>query len=407
MPNSRSVTPGAAPAAIPFFRSPFCNDPEVTGRITRACADVLRSGVYVLGPQVRAFEASMSALLGAREVVAVNSGSDALCLALAALGVGTLGGGSADDEVVLPAYTFVACAEAVLAAGARPVFVDCDASGFLPSLEAHQAARGVRTRAVLAVGLFGDASALPALAAYCREQGLWLVEDIAQCLGASCTAPDGTARLAGTWGDAAAMSFYPTKTLGAVGDAGAMAFADARHARQARLLRNHGHEANEHLCLGRNSRMDELQAALLQIALETFPLALARRRQIASRYLAAWAALPRLTLPQDHEGHAWNYFVVTLESGGQRDALADALAREGVATRIYYSAPLHHHRALAPLHDGRALPRSEHLAQCSLALPLYPALNDGEIDRIIDVLPGALDQAMWAAATIAGSAPLR
>lgn len=367
--------------------------------MTRACADVLRSGVYVLGPQVRAFEASLSAMLGAREVVAVNSGSDALCLALSALGVGTLGGGRADDEVLLPAYTFVACAEAVLAAGARPVFVDCDASGFLPSLEAHQAARSVRTRAVLAVGLFGDASSLPALAAHCREQGLWLVEDIAQCFGASSTARDGTTRPAGTWGDAAAMSFYPTKTLGAAGDAGALAFADARHARQARRLRNHGHEANEHVCLGRNSRMDELQAALLHVALESFPQALARRRQIAARYLAAWAALPTLTLPHDHAGHAWNYFVVTLGSGAQRDALADALAREGIATRVYYPAPLHRHRALAPLHDGQALPRSERLAQCSLALPMYPALNNDDIDRIVDILPVALGHAARTAAT--------
>lgn len=399
------MTPATATAAIPFFRSPVRDDPEMLAHMTRACADVLRSGVYVLGPQVHAFEASLSAMHDGREVVAVNSGSDALCLALAALGVGTLGGGGADDEVILPAYTFVACAEAVLAAGARPVFVDCAASGFLPSLEAHHAARGERTRAVLAVGLFGDASALPALAAYCRQQGLWLVEDIAQCFGASSTATDGTTRLAGTWGDAAAMSFYPTKTLGAAGDAGALAFADARHARQARLLRNHGHEGNEHLCLGRNSRMDELQAALLHLALAAFPQALARRREIAARYLAAWTALPGLTLPHDHAGHAWNYFVVTLGARAQRDALADALAREGVATRVYYPAPLQHHRALAPLHDGRALPRSEHLAQCSLALPLYPALNDDDINRIIDVLPVALGHATRAAATPAGAAP--
>lgn len=397
------MTPNTARAAIPFFRSPLCDDPDLAARMTRACADVLRSGVYVLGPQVRAFEASLSAMLGAREVVAVSSGSDALCLALAALGVGTLGGGRADDEVMLPAYTFVACAEAVLAAGAQPVFVDCDASGFLPSLEAHRAAHGGRTRAVLAVGLFGDASGLPALAAYCRMHGLCLVEDIAQCLGASCAAPGEPARMAGTWGDAAAMSFYPTKTLGAAGDAGALAFADARHARQARLLRNHGHEANEHLCLGRNSRMDELQAALLQIALETFPEALARRRRIASRYLAAWAAMPGLTLPPDHAGHAWNYFVVTLDSGAHRDALADTLAQEGIATRVYYSTPLHRHRALATLHGGASLPRSERLAQCSLALPLYPALNEGEINRIVDILPRALRRATVAAAMTARS----
>lgn len=394
------MTPDDARPAIPFFRSPVCDDPDMAERMARACAEVLRSGEYVLGPQVRAFEASLSAMLDAREVVAVNSGSDALGLALAALGVGTLGGGRADDEVLLPAYTFVACAEAVLAAGARPVFVDCGASGFLPSLEAHRAAHGARTRAVLAVGLFGDASGLPALAAYCRALGLWLVEDIAQCLGASCAAPGEPARMAGTWGDAAAMSFYPTKTLGAAGDAGALAFADAQHARQARRLRNHGHEAGEHLCLGRNSRMDELQAAVLQVALATFPQALARRREIAARYLAAWTAVPGLTLPRDHAGHAWNYFVVTLDGNERRDALANALAREGIATRIYYPAPLHRHHALAALHAGPALPHSERLAQCSLALPLYPALSEAEIDRIVDILPAALRHATLATTTV-------
>ena len=377
----------SAARPIPFFRA-GASDAEMAERMTQACGEILRSGVYVLGPQVHALETGLSALLDGREVVAVNSGSDALVLALATLGVGTLGGGSADDEVILPAYTFVACAEAVIAAGARPVFVDCAPDDFLPALEHHRQALTPHTRAVLAVGLFGDASHIPELAAFCHAHGLRLIEDIAQCLGAAVTAQDRRPRAAGTWGHASAMSFYPTKTLGAAGDAGALAFADARHARQARLLRNHGYDAGLHRCLGRNSRMDELQAGLLQIALAEFPRALARRRWIAGRYLAAWADAP-LRLPGDAFGHAWNYFVVTLASGERRDALAAALAAQGIATRVYYPLPLHRHHALAALHGSRALPHSEHHAQCTLALPMYPALSDAEVDRVIDAVRAA------------------
>lgn len=377
--------------AIPFFRAD-ASDPALAERMTQACGEILRSGVYILGSQVQALEASLSALLEEREVVAVNSGSDALVLALAALGVGTLGGGSANDEVILPSYTFVACAEAVLAVGARPVFVDCTTDSFSPGLEAYHQAVGPHTRAVLAVGLFGDASHIPALAAFCRTHGLLMIEDIAQCLGAAATDEDGTTRLAGTWGDACAMSFYPTKTLGAAGDAGALAFADPRHARQARRLRNHGHEAGVHHCLGRNSRMDELQAGLLRIALEEFPRALARRRQIARRYLAAWGGAP-VHLPRNNAGHAWNYFVLRFDSNEQRDAMAADLAARGIATQVYYRHPLHQHPALVATHGARRLPQSESHARRTLALPMYPALRDEEVERVVE----AVAAARWAA----------
>lgn len=371
-------------AAIPFFR-PDASDPALAERMTQVCGDILRSGVYVLGPQVQALEVGLSALLEGREVVAVNSGSDALVLSLAALGVGTLGGGSADDEVILPSYTFVACAEAVLAVGARPVFVDCAAGSFLPGLPAHRQALGPRTRAVLAVGLFGDASHIPALADFCQAHGLLLIEDIAQCLGATGTGADGTTRQAGTWGDACAMSFYPTKTLGAAGDAGALAFADGRHAQQARRLRNHGHDAGVHHGLGRNSRMDELQAGLLRVALERFPLALARRRQIAQAYISAWDGAPA-RLPRNDAGHAWNYFVLRFESKARREAVAAELAAQAIATQVYYRQPLHQHPALVALQGSKNFPFSESLAECSLALPLYPALRDDEVQRVVEAV---------------------
>jgi dTDP-4-amino-4,6-dideoxygalactose transaminase len=358
-------------------------------RQIQACATVLRSGVYVLGPQVRAFEARLSDLLQERETVAVKSGSDALLLAFKSLGVGGAAGGHPEDEVLLPSYTFAACAEAVVAAGARPVFVDSADDDFLAPLAHFRNARTPRTRAILAVGLFGDPTGLPELAAYCRDEQLHLIEDVAQCLGASACGEDGRAQPAGSWGDAAAMSFYPTKTLGAAGDAGALAFKNPRHAEKARLLRNHGYQDGLHACLGQNSRMDELQACLLQVALDDFPAAIARRRAIAARYLEAWAGCP-MQLPRDAAGHAWNYFVVVLRSPRERNALAVQLATKGIDTRVYYEQPLHLHEALRQWQGASALPNSERLARCSLALPLYPMLGDDEVEYIIHAVRHAV-----------------
>jgi dTDP-4-amino-4,6-dideoxygalactose transaminase len=369
---------------IPLFRPAAASQP-MAARLGQLCADVLQSGVYILGPQVEALEMRLSGLLKGRETVAVGSGSEALLLAFQSLGIGSAGGGAAQDEVLLPSYTFVACAEAVLAAGARPVFVDSAADDFLPPLPHFRAARTPRTRAVLAVGLFGDPTGLPELAAYCRGERLHLIEDVAQCLGAHIGNAAGRIEPAGSWGDAAAMSFYPTKTLGGAGDAGALAFRDPRHAQRARLLRNHGWHDGLHHCLGHNSRMDELQACLLNAALDDFPAAMARRRAIAARYLAAWSDCP-MRLPRDAPGHAWNYFVVALPGRRERDRFAARLAAAGIATRIYYERPLHRHEALRAWRGAHALPHSEQLSDRSLALPLYPMLGDDEVDYVIRVV---------------------
>jgi dTDP-4-amino-4,6-dideoxygalactose transaminase len=372
---------------IPLFRPAMAGETEAA-RLSQALAAVLRSGVYILGPQAGAFETRLSGLLDGRETVAVGSGSEALLLAFKSLGVGCAGGGDALDEVLLPAYTFVACAEAVIAAGARPVFVDSAPGDFLPALADFRNARTPRTRAILAVGLFGDASGLPELAAYCRSEGLLLVEDVAQCLGAHATDGARTGN-AGTWGDAAAMSFYPTKTLGAAGDAGALAFRNPEHARKARLLRNHGYDDGLHHCLGHNSRMDEMQACLLNAALDDFAQHVERRRDIAARYLAAWAELP-MRLPRASAGHAWNYFVIGFDGSCEREAFAAQLAEAGVASRVYYEQPLHRHEALRPWHGTGSLPNSERLAACSIALPLYPMLGDDEIGYVIDAVRQAI-----------------
>jgi dTDP-4-amino-4,6-dideoxygalactose transaminase len=227
------------------------------------------------------------------------------------------------------------------------------------------------------------------LAAYCRDEKLLLVEDVAQCLGASVFGANGQAQPAGSWGDATAMSFYPTKTLGAAGDAGAVAFKDPRHAEKARLLRNHGYEDGRHLFLGHNSRMDELQACMLLVALDHFDEAIARRQAIASRYLDGLAEC-RLQLPRKVAGHAWNNFVIALDSPQTRQHVAAQLSESGVSTRIYYEQPLHQHEALRRWRGSEPLPHSERLAGCSLALPLYPLLSDEEVDYTAQALRRAV-----------------
>lgn len=361
---------------VPIFRSSVMSGGTIDA-VVHACEQVLRSGAYVLGANVASLELALSRSLDGREVVALNSGSDALKIALQSLAVGSAGGGSADDEVILPSYTFAACMEAVLAAGAVPVLVDSAPDGFAPDLEAWRRARSERTRAAMGVGLFGDPSGLAALASWCRGESIYFIEDIAQCYGAT-----DRGQPAGTWGDVATMSFYPTKTLGAAGDAGACAWKNPAHAHRARLLRNHGFDGQRHIAFGHNSRMDELQAAVLKVMLDRLPEALERRRYIARRYLQAFAGIG-LELPGDLPGHAWNNFIVLANSSSQRAQLAQDLSVQGVATRIYYPDPLHRQAPFVERFGTRPLPHCEGLADRSLALPLYPALTQEDVAHVI------------------------
>ncbi|WP_342132884.1 DegT/DnrJ/EryC1/StrS family aminotransferase [Hydrogenophaga sp. OTU3427] len=361
---------------IPFFRSPWQAGPGAEA-LTRAWSGVLADGQYILGPQVARFEAALGACLGGQAVAGVNSGTDALVLALQVLDL------SPGDEVVLPSYTFFACLEAVWRVGAVPVLCDARPDDFLAGDAEIAACVTSRTRAVLAVPLFGDASALPGIAALCRERGLMLVEDAAQALGARVPQPGGSEALAGTLGDLSTFSFYPTKTLGAVGDAGALTSRHGALLARARILRNHGVDAGLHHHLGLNSRMDELQAVVLQAGLLALPGWLAQRQAIAQRYLAGLADAPGVTPPRDTPGHAWNYFVLRHP---QRDTLRQRLAEHGIASKVYYDRALHAQPAYLARGAPVRLPHAESHAGRALALPLYPGLTEAEVARVIDAV---------------------
>ncbi|MFP8778239.1 DegT/DnrJ/EryC1/StrS family aminotransferase [Hydrogenophaga sp. RWCD_12] len=366
---------------VPFFRSPW-QEPEASVRVITAWSRVLGSGNYILGPSVQRFETALAQRLGLGGVVGVNSGTDALVLALRLLNLEPC------DEVVLPGYTFFACFEAVVRVGAVPVLCDCATDDFIAGAQQVAARLTPRTRAVLAVPLFGDASALPGIAALCRERGIPMVEDAAQALGARAWSETRGWVPAGAWGDLGTMSFYPTKTLGATGDAGALGSPHADLINRARSLRNHGLQGLAHADVGLNSRMDALQAEVLQIGLEQLDTWLAGRQTIARRYLTGLSGLPDIVLPADREGHAWNYFVLRC---AQRDDLQARLAAAGVDTKIYYERPIHEQPAWLARFGAMDLPIASSNARQSLALPIFPGMQDVEVERVIAAVRQAVE----------------
>ena len=335
---------------------------------------VLASGRYVLGPEMEALERELAAMTGSRHAVAVNSGTDALLLALVAAGIGE------GDEVIVPGFTFFATAEAATHARATPVFVDIDEKTF--NVDVEDVARHLtpRTRAVIPVHLFGQCADMVALDALCRERGIVVIEDCAQALGA-----DYEGRNACTWGAFGCLSFYPTKNLAAAGDAGMVMCADAEHARRLRMLRHHGSERTyEHRCVGYNSRLDELQAAVLRVKLAHLARFDAVRLRNAALYRQRLAGA-NVVLPWEHGRGRHVYHQFTIRSP-RRDAIRDALAAQGIATGVFYPQPVHRQPAYSAGYAGVALPRSERASAEVLSLPVHPFLDEAAIERVCEVI---------------------
>jgi dTDP-3-amino-3,4,6-trideoxy-alpha-D-glucose transaminase len=324
-----------------------------------AIAAVLDGGRFVLGEQVERFEAEFAAYCGAGHAVGVASGTDAIAIALRAVGV------APGDEVVIPANTCAPTAAGVEAAGAVPVLADVDPRTWTLSAEAAAAVVGPRTRAIVPVHLYGLCADVDAL----RELGLPVVEDAAQAHGAELRG-----RRAGTLGDAAAFSFYPTKNLGALGDGGAVVTTSAEVAVRARALRAYGErERYRSEEPGWNSRLDELQAALLRVQLPHLEAWTERRRAIAARYGGE---------EPDGFRHARHLYVVRTPD---RDAFRARLAERGVETLVHYPRAIHEQPAYARLgHPGLA-ESERHVREC-VSLPLYPELRDDEVDAVAEAL---------------------
>lgn len=331
--------------------------PEIDAAVGR----VLAGGRYILGHEVEAFESEFAAFLGVDHVVGVASGTDALLLALRALGVGP------GDEVITVSHTAVATVAAIEHSGATPRFAEIDPSTYLLDPGALSAVITSRTRAVVPVHLYGRAVDMDKLLPIAREHGLVVVEDCAQAHGARYQG-----RMVGTFGDAAAFSFYPTKNLGALGDGGAVATDRSDVAERVRLLRQYGwRERYVSDIAGYNSRLDELQAAVLRVRLRHLAAENDARRRLAAVYDAMLADLPlRVPVTGDAVEHVYHLYVISHE---RRDSLAAYLQSQGVATAIHYPVPVHLQAAYMRLGYGRgSLPHSESAAQTVLSLPMYP-----------------------------------
>jgi dTDP-4-amino-4,6-dideoxygalactose transaminase len=356
---------------------------EVEAEVRQGFDAVLATTAFINGPQVADFETRFAAYMQVDHCVGVANGTDALEIALRAAGIG------AGDEVIIPANTFIATAEAVVRAGARPVLVDVEPDTLLMSPDACAAAVGPRTAAVMPVHLYGQMPQLDAISKVAADAGLALIEDAAQAQGAR-----QAGRSAGSFGLAAGTSFYPGKNLGAYGDGGAVLTNSADVAREARLMANHGSARRyEHERFGFNSRLDTLQAVVLTAKLERLDRWNANRQDAARRYAELLAGEERITLPVTAPGndHVWHLFVIQVD---ERDRIVGELGQAGIGAAIHYPVPVHRQPAFADLDPGTgSFPVTEASAARILSLPLHPHLLPADVERVAEVLLGALPRA--------------
>jgi dTDP-4-amino-4,6-dideoxygalactose transaminase len=350
----------------------------LAAELTAALAALLDSGQFVLGREVERFEEAAAALTGARHAIGVSSGTDAILLALMALDIGP------GDEVLCPSFTFFATAGCVARVGGKPVFVDSCPASF--NIDTEDAARRVtpRTKAIMPVHLYGQTVDMRAIRELANAYGLRVIEDAAQAIGATFEGQP-----AGSMGDFGTFSFFPTKNLGALGDAGLLITSDDELARRARLLRNHGAEQQYfHKLIGGNFRIDGLQAAFLNVKLPHLAGYTARRRENAAYYNSALATLngEALQLPVEllENYHVWNQYTVRV-GNQQRDSLRRFLGEQGIGTGVYYPVPLHRQECFATAATP-SLPVAERLARECLSLPVFPELTSEQRAMVVEAV---------------------
>ncbi len=360
--------------AVPLF-DPQAPLVPLRDELRAAIDGVLEDGRFILGPQVEAFDEEFAAHVGSRHAIGCANGTDAIVLALAALGVG------AGDEVVVPSFTFYASVEPIVLLGATPVFCDVDPATFLVTPESVKAAMTPRTKAVIAVHLFGNVAPIAEIAA---AAGVPVVEDAAQAAGSI-----GSAGRPGALGEIATFSFYPSKNLGAFGDGGAVTTSDDELAALVRTLRFHGSQDKvTYTHVGWNSRLDELQAAILRVQLPHLEAWAAHRAQVGDWYADAGLG-EHVTLPEATPGTraAWHLYVVR---AAEPDALAERLHVAGIGCRGYYRVPVHQQPVgVARGWSSAQLPGTDEAARTHLALPISAAMTREQVDEVVAAVASA------------------
>ena len=345
-----------------------------------AILSVAKSGKYIMGEAVSTFARLLEAYTKSPYAIPCGNGTDALQLAMMGLQL------KPGDEVLIPAFNYIAAAEAAMLLGLSPKFVDVSPSDFNAHAEHFEAAITPKTRALVAVHLYGQCSDMEGILKLAERHSLFVIEDTAQAFGSRYRFSDGSEKAAGTMGDVGTLSFFPAKNLGAMGDGGAMLATDKKLADRLRILTIHGQQTRYYFdVIGTNSRLDTMQAAILNVKLKYFDSEIKQRRLLAKRYLAAFEGVKELTLPHEQKNvfHTYNQFTVIVE-GGHRNALREHLSKAGIATLVYYPESIDHHKAFAHLPINEKLVFSHSLPKKIVSIPLYPYLETKEQDHVIE-----------------------
>ena len=352
---------------------------RIKAEIDTGIQEVLDSAAFIRGPKVAAFQEHLEAYTGAKHVIPVGNGTDALQIALMGLGL------QPSDEVITPTFTFIATAEVVALLGLTPVVVDVDWDTMNMDIDSVRRAITPRTKAIVPVHLFGQCADMQAIMDLAREKHIYVVEDACQAIGARFTFANGETKQAGTIGDIGCTSFFPSKNLGCYGDGGAIFTNDDALAERMRAIANHGSRVRYHHDeVGVNSRLDSIQAAILDAKLPHLDEYIAARQKAAAYYDKAFANCEQLLIPgrQAHSTHVFHQYTLRVV-GADRDALRESLAQAGIPAMIYYPVPLHRQQAYRdPRYQEGDFPVAERLAACVLSLPMHTELDEEQLSYI-------------------------
>ena len=356
---------------------------KIKSEIDHAVISCIESTNYIKGPEVNIFENTLSGYLKVNHTIGCGNGTDALQIALMAIDL------REGDEIIIPAFTYVATAEAIALLGLTPVMVDVDYDSFNISIDEIENAISSKTKAIVPVHLYGQSANMEKIMQIAEKYNLYVIEDNAQALGAETIFSDGTRKKTGTIGHIGCHSFFPTKNLGCFGDGGAITTNDPVLAERCRMISSHGQKLKyKHDLIGCNSRLDTIQAAILNIKLKYLDVCINARRNAAAYYVSSFANLSGITLPitTNYSFHTFNQFTLKIKDG-KRDLLQSYLKNKGIPSVIYYPLPLYKQEAFKKYMEADpVLPNSELLSESVLSIPMHTELNTGIQDYIIDAI---------------------
>lgn len=352
---------------------------NIKPEVDEAVIKIMTSARFIKGPVVKTFEANLGTYLNAKHVISCANGTDALQVALMALDL------QIGDEVIVPAFTYVATAEVIGLLKLKPIMVDVDPNTFNVTAEHIAPAITPKTKAIVPVHLFGQSSDMEGIMKLANQHNLTVIEDNAQAIGADYTFSDGTVKKTGTIGHIGCTSFFPSKNLGCYGDGGAMYTNDDELAQKLRMVANHGQAKKyHHSVIGVNSRLDAIQAAVLDIKLKRLNDYNRARQGVAAAYDNAFKDIPQIQIPahQPNSTHVFHQYTMLIKDN-LRDRLRSFLKEQGVPSMIYYPIPLYKQKAFESYHNGQALPVTEMACQSVLSLPIHTEMNDDTLNYII------------------------